>query len=184
MSEPVAFQDLYPDDVARCFGCGRLNERGHRLRSFWEGDETVAHFAPEPFHTAVPGYVYGGLIASLVDCHGTGTGAAVAARTAGYRLGVDPLPEGERAPRFVTASLQVDYLKPTPLGPTLTIRGVVEDAGEDKGSRKVVTRVTVEAEGTVTARGRVVAVRMPESMLAELRAAAGALPEDPSARHR
>jgi acyl-coenzyme A thioesterase PaaI-like protein len=84
----------------------------------------------------------------------------------------------------VTASLQVDYLKPTPLGPTLTIRGVVEDAGEDKGSRKVVTRVTVEAEGTVTARGRVVAVRMPESMLAELRAAAGALPEDPSARHR
>lgn len=163
--EPSAFQDLYPADVAHCYGCGRLNERGHRLRSFWDGDETVARFTPEPWHTAIPGYVYGGLIASLVDCHGTGTAAAVAARTAGWRLGEGSLPEGEEAPRYVTASLQVSYLKPTPLGPELTIRGVVEEADEARGSRKVVTRVTVEAEGVVTAEGRVVAVRMPAALL-------------------
>ena len=161
----TAFQDLYPDDVAHCYGCGRLNERGHRLRSFWDGDETVARFTPEPYHSAVPGYVYGGLIASLVDCHGTGTAAAVGARTAGWRLGVDPLPEGEHAPRYVTAALEVSYLKPTPLGPPLLLRGVVEDAGEEKGSRKVVTRVTVEVAGDVTASGRVVAVRMPEALV-------------------
>lgn len=160
-----AFQDAYPDDVAHCYGCGRLNEMGHRLESRWDGDETVARFTPEPYHTAIPGYVYGGLIASLVDCHGTGTAAAVGARTAGYRLGEEPVPEGEQAPRYVTASLHVDYLAPTPLGPELTIRGVIEDAGEERGSRKVVTRITVEAEGQVTARGRVVAVRMPESMI-------------------
>jgi len=165
MRSAPAFQDAYPDDVAHCYGCGRLNSMGHRLKSRWDGDETVARFTPRPYHTAIPGYVYGGLIASLIDCHGTGTAAAVGARTAGYRLGEEPVPGGEQAPRYVTASLHVDYVAPTPLGPELTIRGVIEDAGEGRGSRKVVTRITVEAEGEVTARGRVVAVRMPESMI-------------------
>ncbi|MGD8320477.1 MAG: PaaI family thioesterase [Gemmatimonadota bacterium] len=164
-ARPPAFQDAYPDDTAHCYGCGRLNERGHQLKSYWEGDETVARFTPKPWHTAIPGYVYGGLIASLMDCHGTGTAAAVAARRDGYRLGEDPIPEGQEGPRYVTASLHVDFLKPTPLGPILTVRGVVEDDGADKGSRKVVTRITVEAEGVVTAKGSVVAVRMPDSMV-------------------
>ena len=79
---PPAFQAAYPDDVAHCYGCGRLNEHGHRLESRWSGDETVARFTPKPYHTAIPGYVYGGLIASLVDCHGTGTAAAVPERPA------------------------------------------------------------------------------------------------------
>ena len=74
-----AFQDYYPEDVAHCFGCGRLNEHGHHIKSYWDGGETVARFVPRPYHTAIPGYVYGGLIASLIDCHGTGTAAAAAA---------------------------------------------------------------------------------------------------------
>ena len=169
---PSAFQDAYPDDVAHCYGCGRLNERGHQLKSYWDGEGTVARFRPEPWHSAIPGYVYGGLIASLIDCHGTGTAAAVAARAAGYALGEDELPAGVEAPRYVTASLHVDYLAPTALGPALTLRGVVEDAGEAKGHRKVVTRVTVEVEGKVTAEGRVVAVRMPEHLVSRSGSAA------------
>lgn len=149
-----AFQDYYPDDTAHCYGCGRLNERGHQLKSFWDGDDTVARFTPRPYHTAIPGYVYGGLIASLADCHGTGTAAAAVARHAG----IDP--ETEPFPRFVTASLQVDYLKPTPLGPELEVRGRVEELSE----RKVVTAITVSAAGKVCARARVLAVRMPGSM--------------------
>uniref|UniRef100_Q47H32 Thioesterase domain-containing protein n=1 Tax=Dechloromonas aromatica (strain RCB) TaxID=159087 RepID=Q47H32_DECAR len=47
-----------------------------RSRSFWDGDETVTHFQPRPEHTAIPGFVYGSLLASLIDCHGTGTAAA------------------------------------------------------------------------------------------------------------
>lgn len=158
---PKAFQDEYSDDVAHCYGCGRLNEHGYRIRSHWDGDETVARFRPQPYHTAIPGYVYGGLIASLIDCHGTGTAAATAARTAGWELGAEPVPEGTEVPRFVTASLEVDYLKPTPLGPELEIRGRVRESSE----RKVVSEITVSVEGEVTARGAVVAVRMPAYLI-------------------
>jgi len=152
-----AFQDYYPDQLAHCYGCGRLNEHGHQLKSYWDGDETVAKFKPEPYHIAVPGYVYGGMIASLVDCHGTGTASAAAYRKQGREMGSEP------PLRYVTASLQVDYLKPTPLGVELEVRGWVEEITE----RKVVVRETVSAEGEICARGRVVAVRMPEHLLAD-----------------
>ncbi len=152
-----AFQDYYPDELSYCYGCGRLNEHGHQLKSYWDGDETVAHFEPSPNHIAIPGYVYGGLIASLIDCHGTGTAAAAAHREAGIEMGADP------KLRFVTASLQVNYLRPTPLGVTLEIRG---RATRIEG-RKVFVSATVSAEGEVCARGEVLCVQMPESMLRE-----------------
>lgn len=110
---------------------------------------------PQPYHTAIPGFVYGGLIASLIDCHATGTAAAAASRAEGRA--VDTLP----FLRFVTASLNVDYLAPTPMGVELELRGT---AVEIKG-RKVVVAVEVRAAGTLCARGRVVAVRMPETMM-------------------
>ena len=74
-----AFQDHYPDELAHCYGCGRLNKHGYQLKTTWDGDETVTRFTPEPYHIAIPGYVYGGLIASIIDCHCTGTAAAAAA---------------------------------------------------------------------------------------------------------
>jgi len=153
MPDEPAFQDLYPDDVARCFGCGRLNPHGHRIRSFWDGEESVCSFTPEPYHTAIPGFVYGGLIASLIDCHSTGTAAAAAARAEGRALDSNP------PFRYVTASLHVDYLRPTPLGPPLTVRGRVK---EIRG-RKVVVEATLSALGEVCARGEVVAVRLPDT---------------------
>lgn len=150
-----AFQDYYPDELSHCYGCGRLNEHGLQLKSYWDGEETVATFQPRPYHTAIPGYVYGGLIASLIDCHGTGTASAVAYRAEGREMGTEP------PLRFVTASLHVDYLRPTPLGVPLEIRGKVK---ERKG-RRVVVEVTVSAEGEVRAQGEVVAAQMPEHIL-------------------
>lgn len=164
MSEPdAAVQDFYPDDTAHCYGCGRLNAEGHRLRTRWDGDETVARFTPEPHHTAIPGYVYGGLIASLVDCHGTGTAALAALRAEGRELpsADDAGPAEVEVPRFVTGRLTVDFVKPTPLGPEIEVRGSVKEIAE----RKVVVEATVSAAGEVCARGEVVAVRMPESMI-------------------
>jgi acyl-coenzyme A thioesterase PaaI-like protein len=150
-----AFQDYYPAELSYCYGCGRLNEHGLQLKSHWDGDETVAIFYPKSHHIAIPGYVYGGLIASIIDCHGTGTAAAAAYRAEGREMGTAP------PRRFVTASLRVEYLRPTPLGVPLEVRGMVEDIKE----RKVVVSATVSAEGEVCARGEVVAVRMPEHMM-------------------
>jgi acyl-coenzyme A thioesterase PaaI-like protein len=149
-----AIQDHYPEDFSHCFGCGRLNAAGHRIKTHWEGDGSVTHFTPESHDIALPGFVYGGLVASLIDCHAMATASGHALRAAGHAVGEAP------SPRFVTAQLNVSYLKPTPLGPTLEIRGRVKEAG----ARKMIVEVTLAADGVVTAKGEVVAVRAPESM--------------------
>jgi len=157
------FQDYYPDHMAHCYGCGRLNAYGHQFKSLWEGDESVCYFDPKPYHIAVPGYVYGGLLASLIDCHGTGTASAAAYRQAGRAMDSPP------PLRFLTASLHVDYLKPTPLGVTLEVRGAVRAIKE----RKVVVEERILADGIVTVRGEVVAVQVPDQMIQELLQKAG-----------
>ena len=149
-----AIQDLYPDDFAHCFGCGRNNPYGHQLKSFSDGEEVVAQFTPEPHHISVPGFVYGGLIASLVDCHAMATAAAAAELAAGRMLGDGPVP------RYVTASLRVEYLRPTPLGAQLQIRGRVTE----RSDKKAVVAISVSIEGTITVRAEAVAVRMPKTM--------------------
>ena len=152
-----AFQDYYPDHLARCYGCGRLNEYGLQIKSYWDGQETVCRFEPKPYHVAIPGYVYGGLIASLIDCHGTATAAAAAYRAEGREMDTEP------PLRFVTGSLHVDYLRPTPLGVPLEVRGRVK---EIKG-RKVVVEAALSAQGEICARGQVVAVRAPQHLIPE-----------------
>ncbi|MBP1778798.1 MAG: thioesterase superfamily protein, partial [candidate division NC10 bacterium] len=109
---PTAFQDCYPDKFSHCYGCGRSNPHGHHVKSYWDGQETIARFTVRPeFSGGVPEHVYGGMVASLLDCHGTASAAAFAYRAAGREMGDD----GEFM-RFVTASLQVDFLRPTPIG--------------------------------------------------------------------
>jgi acyl-coenzyme A thioesterase PaaI-like protein len=153
-SASPAVQDFYPEDFAHCHGCGRLNPHGLQIKTRWEGEGTVTRFTPRPEHVAVPGFVYGGLIASLIDCHAMATASAATERTAGRRIG-----EGH-APRFVTGSLHVDYLLPTPLGPELEVRGTVKSVS----GRRVTVDVTLSAGGDVTARGEVMAVHIPQAM--------------------
>ena len=154
MTDPVAFQDAYPDHLAVCYGCGRFNDRGVRIRSFWEGNEGVCRVTPRDYERAFPGIVYGGLVASIIDCHCIGTAAAATARAEGRPLDGDP------PLRFVTGTLEVKFLKPTPLGVELVCRASVEEVG----ARKVVLTATVQAGDVVTATGRVVAVRVPEGI--------------------
>jgi acyl-coenzyme A thioesterase PaaI-like protein len=152
------FQDCYPVALSHCYGCGRLNEYGHQIKSYWEGDESVCHFRPKPFHTSMPGFVYGGLLASLIDCHGTGTAAAAL-----YKATKEADPNAEPNARALTASLRVDYLKPTPLT-DLEVRGKVKEV---KG-RKVVIEEWIIANGVITVRGEVIAVQMPDAMIEDL----------------
>jgi acyl-coenzyme A thioesterase PaaI-like protein len=149
-----AFQDYYPDYWSHCFGCGRLNEQGYQIKSYWDGDETVAHFIPKPYHTAIPGYVYGGLLASLIDCHATGTAAAAAYRAENRPLDTYP------PLRFLTGSLNIKFLKPTPLGPTIVLRGKIRQV---KG-RKVTVDVSVLVNNIETVTGEVIAIQVPDHL--------------------
>ncbi|PSL40395.1 thioesterase superfamily protein [Planomicrobium soli] len=149
-----AIQDDYAEAFAWCYGCGRLNPSGHHFRTSWFGEETMTFYEPKEEHTAIPGFVYGGLIASLIDCHGTGSASLALHRKNGFEPG-----SGEEPPRFVTASLHVDYKKPTRQGTRLKAVGKVEEVHPKK------FKVTVEvfAEDTLCATGEVVAVVMPAS---------------------
>jgi acyl-coenzyme A thioesterase PaaI-like protein len=146
-------QDFYRDEFAHCYGCGRLNEDGLHIKSRWNGEESVCEYTPRPRYTGgFPGYVYGGFIASLIDCHSAATASAAKLRADGFSLEEHPLS------RFVTASIKVDFLKPTPMGTVLELRGRVK---EIKG-RKVTVSVTLSAAGEVRARGESVLVQLPE----------------------
>jgi len=145
-------QDYYPDHFGQCYGCGRLNEHGYQLKTTWDGDETVSVFTPEEFHTAIPGSVYGGLLASLIDCHGTGSAALALAKEKGIEL------KEYNAPRCVTGSLQVSYKKPTPIDSHLEIRGTIK---EIKG-RKVVVDILLISKGDVCVTGLVIAIQVPD----------------------
>jgi acyl-coenzyme A thioesterase PaaI-like protein len=150
-----AFQDYYDDKVSRCYGCGRLNEHGLQIKSYWENGHSVCVFNPRPYHTAIPGYVYGGLIASLIDCHSTATAAAAKYRQ--EKRSMDSKPSY----RFLTASLHVDYLKPTPIEGPLKLRSNIK---EIKG-KKVIVETELSVKGVTCAKGSVVAVKAPEDLL-------------------
>ena len=150
-----AFQDYYPEHFSHCYGCGRLNDAGYQIKSYWDGDETVCQVLPQAHHTAIPGIVYGGFIASVIDCHSTGTASAAAYKAEGRDMDTEP------ARRFVTASLHVDYLRPTPIDGPIEVRASVKEL---KG-RKVVVVSQLIAGGKVCARGEVVAVQVPENFL-------------------
>lgn len=146
-----AIQEYYPDHLNRCHGCGVLNPLGLGIRSYWQGDRAVCTFVPAPFHLGPPGFVYGGLIASLIDCHANATASAAAHAAAGKEPGDGVLP------RFVTASLHVDYLRPTPLAGPIDLVGVIRKTA----GRKTVVEVTLSVAGALCARGEVVSVLAP-----------------------
>lgn len=159
MTTKIAIQDTYPEDVAWCYGCGRLNDHGLHVRTFVEGDGYAATVVPRPEHTAIPGYVYGGLIASAIDCQSTGVASAAAHRAAGHEPGDGP------APRFVTGTLKVEYLRPTPIDAPMELRSRVLELKE----RKVVVATELRSKGELCARGEAIAVRMPETMVNKAR---------------
>lgn len=149
MESRIAVQDTYPDDFADCYGCGKNNEHGFQLKTYLVGQETVTEHTPEAFHNGAAGFAYGGVIASVIDCHSTGSAAIFWMVDNGGVVGHDP------SPRFVTARLEVDYTAPTPLGP-LHLVGHPDEIGE----RKVIVSTELTAGGEVTARGRAVLVKV------------------------
>lgn len=148
-----AIQDIYPDEHAWCYGCGRLNKDGHQLRTGWQEDRTITSFTPDKKYSGgIPGNVYGGFIASLFDCHSAGSAALALHRKNGNEIG-----DGVSPPRFVTAKLTVEYLKPTPQNVLLKAIGTVEEIHPKRW--KVLSEMY--AGDTLCARAEVEMVLMP-----------------------
>jgi acyl-coenzyme A thioesterase PaaI-like protein len=159
-----AIQDIYDEPVAHCYGCGRLNQAGLQIKSFWDAEQQVCRcrLRPRPEHLSMPGFVYGGLIASVIDCHSMATAAAASGELQTVDVKTDGQDGGSGSPlRFVTRSLQVDYLKPTPMGTELELVSRVEEMGE----RKAIIGTELFADGVLCATGKVVAVKIPADML-------------------
>lgn len=147
-----AFQDHMPGN--NCYGCGAHNPHGMRIKSHWDGDHSVCHYMPRPEQCAgPPQYVYGGTIASLIDCHCVGTAIAAFYRREGRDVG--------DAPDIwcVTGKLSVDYLAPTPIDQQIELRAELVELGE----KKAVLHCGVFSDGVQTARGEVIAVRVPDA---------------------
>lgn len=145
-----AFQDLIRPFGESCFGCGGENPHGLQIKSHWEGEEAVCRWTPRPHHVAAPGVLNGGIIATIIDCHSACTATAAGYRAAGREIGSEPLLA------YVTASLHVDYLQPTPMDGPVELRARVAEQGE----RRIVVDCDLIARGQTTARGRGVFARM------------------------
>lgn len=149
-----AFQDFYADNFSHCYGCGKHNPNGHRLKSYWDGEGTVARYTPNPMYSGgVPNHVYGGLIASLLDCHGAASAAAFTYRALNCEMG-----SSEEPIRYVTASLKIDFRRPTPMGTELTVHGKLRSIE----GRKVWVDLSLCADGEVCVTGEMLAIRFKE----------------------
>lgn len=147
-----AIQDCYPPKYAHCYGCGHGNPAGYQLKSYMQGEITQARFTPGmQYSGGVPGHVYGGMIASLLDCHGTASAAAFASHERGVAI-----EEQIEPPRFVTASLKVDFKNPTPQGVELLVRGELISVE----GRKVRVALSLHANDVVCATGEMLAIEL------------------------
>src|SRR5579863_2269327 len=125
---------LKPNSLNHCFGCGGANPRGMQL-TFEQDDDARrvrGMFRIGPEYQGGPGFVHGGIIATLLD--------EVMAKV--NRFADD---------HAVTAQLTVDYLKPVPVD-----EDVIVDGWETERKGRVLFRQGEirDASGVVLARGR------------------------------
>ncbi|MGI8754437.1 MAG: PaaI family thioesterase [Acidimicrobiales bacterium] len=137
-----------------CWGCGADNPDGLQLKSAWDGDHSTARWSGSPQYAAGPRhFLNGGVIATLLDCHGVCTAVADAYRRAGRAIGSDP------EIWLAMTAMEIRFLRPTPVDAELVIRGTVS-AVDDAGAT---VDCVLEAEGKERARARVMSVQVPDS---------------------
>lgn len=122
MSDTITpIQDTYNPEAAICYGCGRSNEHGLHIKTRWDGEIGHSTFVPRPEHTAFPGFVYGGLIASIIDCHSIGTAIAAMYDSENREPGSSP------EITCVTGNLNISFKKPTPIGEELRLEARIKE---------------------------------------------------------
>ena len=131
-------ESLYPE--LTCFGCGYANPHGLHLQSRNEDDLTVAEFTPSPEHDNGFGFLNGGIIATVLDCHGAAAVVWETVRRGWKDPGGSPVP-------FITASFDVRFHRPTPLGPTVRLTASPQSVDRSQ----IIVRSELTADGTVRA---------------------------------
>ena len=158
MMDKISIQSTYGERFQYCWGCGPKNEEGLHLKSYPSGDgeSCIATVVPDDMYTGgVPHNLFGGMIATLFDCHGTASAAYFKHRDKGLELTKDTV-----IGRFITAHLEIDFKKPVPMESPVTIRAKAEEIGE----RKVVVAMEMEAAGELRAKAKMVAVAVKDNM--------------------
>ena len=122
-----------------CFGCGPANPEGLQINSKRIDGGLILHFTPSEEHQAFPGMINGGIIGTLLDCHGNWTAAIALMDKNGE----------EQPPCTVTASYSVKLRRPTPNDTMLCITSQVKSIE----GNKVEVELLLEAEGKVCATG-------------------------------
>jgi len=141
-----SIQETYAPNMA-CFGCGPANEKGLRIRSFPQGEKTIAEWQPESHHEAFPGVLSGGIIGTLLDCHCNWAAAYYLMKQAG----------ADHPPCTVTAEYSIKLLRPTPTDEPVKLRARVVEYREDRAV--VEGELIAKGKVTATCRGTFVAVK-------------------------
>ena len=145
-----AFQDYW--DHNDCWGCGANNPEGLHVKSHWfEEGGSVCEWSPREHHKAGPdGFLNGGIIATLIDCHSVATAIAAYGQE-GRGLDTKPLLW------CVTAAMKIDYLRPVPTSQAVILKArIVKREG-----RKIEVKCDLYSGGKVFVRGDVLAVQVP-----------------------
>ncbi|MBF92632.1 MAG: thioesterase [Euryarchaeota archaeon] len=143
----LSVQELHaPSSI--CFGCGPANEEGLKIRSFRSESGLEMEFEPSMEHQAFPGMINGGIIGTLLDCHGNWTAAIALMDKSG----------DSEPPCTVTASYSIKLRRPTPFGSTLRVTGEVTSIRDNS----VNVKMALMAEDKVCATGEGVFVAVTE----------------------
>ena len=144
--EEKSLQETYAPKNT-CFGCGPINPKGLRIRSFVRGDEVVAEWTPEPHHEAFPGALNGGIIGTLLDCHSNWCATYHLMKQRGVY----------QAPCTVTAEYAIKMLRPTPSRGPIHLVAVVAELKEDRAV--IDAKLLADGKVCATCRGTFVAVK-------------------------
>jgi uncharacterized protein (TIGR00369 family) len=117
----------------RCFGCGPANPTGMHLEFHTAEDHSVlAQPVVSADFDGHPGYLHGGIIATLLD---------------------ETMSKAVRARGFIamTRHMEVDYLRPVPSGAPLRLEGRVT---HNEGRKHWTEAKILDAEGSILAHGK------------------------------
>ena len=147
-----AFQDLWPEQYSKCFGCGRNNEHGLQIKSFWDGDETICTWTPKKIYEAGLGVLCGGILSTIIDCHCVNTAIAALYKAEGRELGSKPFIP------YAGGSITMKHMKPVFIKNSVDLRAKIKEMKD----RKTIISCTAFSGKIECAKAEVIAIKAPE----------------------